>query len=95
MITRTELIRRAEALRAKLNEREAERAGLRQSLTAAQERLADLLSTPAWAELDAGAEIAAGERVRYFARTYECVLPHAKSLTKRPGQNECWREVAQ
>lgn len=51
------------------------------------------LSITTWAELDSGASIAVGDRVRYVLKVYECTAAHTKALTRRPTVDTYWREV--
>lgn len=80
---RTEAINLAE----RLQERFAEAERVAESLRAE-------LSIPIWAELDSGASIAVGDRVRYVLRVYECTTAHTKALTRRPTVDTYWREVS-
>jgi hypothetical protein len=52
------------------------------------------LSIAIWAELDSGASIAVGDRVRYMLKVYECTTAHTKALTRRPTVETYWREVS-
>ncbi|MEG0766536.1 MAG: hypothetical protein RR482_02365 [Clostridia bacterium] len=56
--------------------------------------LQERLSMPVWAELDSGATVAVGTKVRYMLKVYECTTEHTKALTRLPSNGSCWREVA-
>lgn len=61
-----------------------------------EERLAWLehkLSLPIWAELDSGASVRAGDRVRFALHEYECIAAHTKTLARHPRNTEYWRQV--
>lgn len=55
--------------------------------------LQDRLAIPIWAELELGAAIAAGDRVRYLLREFECIRAHEKSLLNSPANPIYWKEL--
>ena len=73
----------AEQLRQRFQEAEAQVEVFRQEL-----------SITIWAELDSGASIAVGDRVRYALRVYECTEAHTKAILRRPTVEAYWRLVS-
>ena len=66
----------------------------RDELRSSADRWRALAEMTLWAELDSGASIKVGDRVRYMLRTYECTADHTKALTRRPTVTEYWKEVS-
>lgn len=77
----------AESAAAELQSRVAEFQG---RITALQARL----DTPSWAEIESGATVSVGAKVRYFLKTYECIETHSKALTRPPTNSAYWREAS-
>ncbi len=55
-------------------------------------KLKAAVSMTHWLELETGAAVAAGMRVRYFRKTYVCIKAHEKSLLHTPLDTAYWQE---
>lgn len=68
------------------------RVSARRTLFAAlQSRVRQLQDATYWAELESGANIAVGDRVRYLGRWYVCTQAHTKALLRLPSNETYWR----
>ena len=98
-----ELLTRKAAILAKIAAIQADRTTLRERLQEKAQALAEvetmasrwktLAEMTLWAELDSGAAISEGQRVRYLMHTYECIQAHTKALTRRPTVEQYWKEM--
>lgn len=87
-------IRRIRAEKASAESLAAEWRSKAEDFQSRMSALQEKLSIPIWAELDSGATVSVGTKVRYMLRVYECTAAHTKALTRLPTNNAYWQEVA-
>lgn len=90
MTDRTERITAAlDNVRAKMDAKDA----LIATLTAARDKLQAFIDVTEWGTLDTGAEINAGDIVRYGALKYSARIDHTKALTRSPLNLVYWSVI--